>query len=181
MHEFGRALKRWRRVRGIKQSHVAELLSVTQATVSRWERGQHRPNAAEAKRLQHLLEAPLDASGDAALRRLVETSGLSVHLICDLTHRLLAASPARLAEWRCSASDLYGVSLWPFATDEIRSAESRLVDLGWRDAPTPSLSFWTGANDAPLVTIYPGILLWETFPLSDGTLARLVTNVPANV
>ena len=43
MHEFGRALKRWRRLRGVKQSHAAELFGVTQATLSRWERGLVKP------------------------------------------------------------------------------------------------------------------------------------------
>ena len=84
MNEYGRALRRWRRLRGVKQSHAAELLGVTQATLSRWERGRHRlPEAAERK-LSQLLRAPLYSAGDAGLRRLVEGSALSVHLICDL-------------------------------------------------------------------------------------------------
>ena len=41
------------------------------------------------------------------------------------------------------------------------------------------MSFWTGANDSPVVSIDPGILLWERLQLSDGTLARLVTSMPA--
>ena len=179
MDEYGRALRRWRRLRGVKQSHAAELFGVTQATLSRWERGHHRlPNTA-ARKLSRLLAAPLESAADAGLRRLVESSALRVHLICDLSHRLLAASPARFAEWTADAAELRGVSLWAFATDEIRSAEGRLGELGWYDDGAAQMSFWTGANDSPVVSIDPGILLWERLQLSDGTLARLVTSMPA--
>lgn len=178
MDEYGRALRRWRRVRGVKQSHLAELLGVTQATVSRWEAGRHKPTEGEAGRLAQLLRAPLDAAGDAGLRRLVENSTLSVHLVCDLSHRLLAASPARAAEWGCGASELRGVSLWRFASPEIRAAEARLPDSGWYDGATASLTLWTGANRSDVVPILPGMLVWERLQLGDGSFARLVTTLP---
>jgi transcriptional regulator with XRE-family HTH domain len=178
MDEYGRALRRWRRLRGVKQSHAAELFGVTQATLSRWERGHHRLPDTAARQLARLLAAPLESAADAGLRRLVESSAHRVHLICDLSHRLLAASPARFAEWTADAAELRGVSLWAFATDEIRSAEGRLGELGWYDDGASQLSFWTGANDSPVVSIDPGILLWERLQLSDGTLARLVTSMP---
>ena len=69
------------------------------------------------------------------------------------------------------------MSLWRFATDEIRAAESRLGELGWYDDGATQLSFWTGANDSPIVPIEPGVLVWERLQLSDGTLARLVTSL----
>src|SRR5262249_24077292 len=150
MNEFARALRRWRRLRGIKQSHAAELFGVTQATLSRWERGHLRIPDASARELSRLLGAPLDSAADAGLRRLVETSTLQVLLVCDLTHRLLAASPAHYATWRASPTELRGESLWRFASDEIRAAESRLGELGWYDEGIPHLRFWTGANDDPL-------------------------------
>ena len=178
MNEYGHALRRWRRLRGVKQSHAAELFGVTQATLSRWERGYHRLPDAAARKLTKLLAAPLDSSADAGLRRLVESSVLPVHLICDLTHRLLAASPARFAEWTADAAALRGTSLWRFATDEIQQAESGLGELGWYDDGTTELRFWTGANHDPLVPIEPSILVWERLTLSDGTLARLVTTAP---
>lgn len=177
MNEYGRALRRWRRLRGLKQSHAAELLGVTQATLSRWERGHHRlPEAAERK-LSHLLRAPLDSAGDAGLRRLVEGSALSVHLICDLTHRLLAASPPRVVNWAADLAEMRGQSLWRYATDEIRAAESRLGELGWYDDGVAQVSFDNGANDSAIVPIEPGMLVWERLQLSDGTLARLVTSL----
>src|SRR5262245_8244101 len=157
VNEFGRALRRWRRLRGVKQSHAAELFGVTQATLSRWESGRHRLSAEARRRLAHLLRAPLDSAADAGLRRLVEGSALPTHLVCDLTHRLLAASPARLAEWTADISELRGRSLWRFATDEIRAAESRLGELGWYDDSVAEVSFWTGPNDSPIVSILPGL------------------------
>ena len=178
MNEFGRALRRWRRLRGVKQSHAAELFGVAQPTLSRWERGQQRLPEAAARKLEQLLAAPLDSAGDAGLRRLVESSALPVHLICDLTHRLLAASPTRFARWKVDAADLRGASLWRFATKEIHEAESRLGALGWYDDRAAELRFWTGANHDPVVPIEPGVLVWERLGLSDGTLARLVTSMP---
>ena len=177
MNEYGRALRRWRRLRGVKQSHAAELFGVTQATLSRWERGHHRLPDRAAHRLTRLLAAPLDSSADAGVRRLVESSALPVHLICDLTHRLLAASPARFAEWTADAAALRGTSLWRFATDEIQQAEGRLGEMGWYDEGMTELRFWTSDNHDPMVRIVPGILAWERLTLSDGTLARLVTTV----
>jgi transcriptional regulator with XRE-family HTH domain len=177
VNEFGRALRRWRRLRGVKQSHAAELFGVTQATLSRWERGHHGIPAKATHELSRLLRAPLDSAGDAGLRRLVESSALPVHLICDLSHRLLAASPARFAAWTADPAELRGMSLWGFASEEIRATESRLGELGWYDDGVAQLSFWTDANDDPVVPIDPGVLMWERLQLSDGTLARLVTSI----
>jgi transcriptional regulator with XRE-family HTH domain len=178
MNDYGRALRRWRRLRGVKQSHAAELLGVTQATLSRWERSRHRLSGEAERKLSQLLRAPLDSAGDAGLRRLVEGSALPVHLICDLSHRLLAASPARVIDWTADIAELRGRSLWRYATDEIRAAEGRLGQLGWYDDGVAQVSFQNGANDSTIVPIVPGILVWERLQLSDGTLARLVTSLP---
>jgi len=149
---------------------------VTQATLSRWERGHHRlPEKAERK-LSRLLRAPLDSAGDAGLRRLVESSTQRVHLICDLSHRLLAASQARVINWTADLAELRGRSLWRFATDEIRAAENRLGELGWYDDGVAQVRFDNGANECDIVPIEPGVLVWERLQLSDGTLARLVTS-----
>ena len=177
MNEIGRALRRLRRLTGMKQSHLAELAGVTQATVSRWESGTHQPTEEQARRIEPLLNARLDPAGDAALKRLVETSAAAVHLICDTSHALLAASRPRIAEWRTDPGEFEGESLWPFATDEIRRAEGMLADLGWYEPACSPVATRTGDNLAPKIRIRPGVLLWERLVLSDGRTARLVTSV----
>lgn len=167
-----------RRLRGIKQAHAAELLGVTQSTVSRIERGELKPVGALRNRLLDLVVARIHPARDAALRRLVEGSACPVHLVCDHTHRLLAASAPREREWRRAASELRDQPLWRYASEEIRAAEARLPDRGWgeRDG-THALSFVTGGNGLDEVRIVPGVLIWERILLSDGSPARLVTSL----
>jgi transcriptional regulator with XRE-family HTH domain len=162
----------------MKQAHLAELAGVTQATVSRWESGAHRPDPDLAARVLDALGARADGALDRAIRRLVEGSALPVHLVCDETHRLLAASRPRARLWAAAPEAMRGASLWPFATPEIREAERRLDAIGWFGAAPPAALVRTGANGDPVVPILPGLLLWERLPLSDGTHARLVTTLP---
>lgn len=171
----GAALKRWRLLHRVKQSHAAELFGVTQSTISRWESGVQVMEPGAHHQLEQLLAARLDAAADHALARLVNQSQQPMHLICDLTHRLLACSPARAAEFASPVGALVGQSLWRFATAEILRAESSLVACGWRDTQAPpAVEFSTGSNDSLLVPIRPSLCRWTRIPLSDGSAARLV-------
>lgn len=175
---LGAALVSARLRRGMKQSHVAELLGVTQPTVSRIERGDLFPTGALREEAMRFLAARLDVRRDAGLRRLVEMAGAPVHIICDLTHRLLAASPTREREWQRSASDLKGVSLWPYASEVIREAETRLGQHGWGEPEGPcAMEVTTNAHSSNALRILPGRMIWERMILSDGSPVRLVTNV----
>ena len=160
----------------MKQSHAAELLGVTQPTISRIERGELKPTGMLRSRLLDLVSARIHPARDAALRRLIEGSASPVHLVCDLTHRLLAASGPRECEWRRTATELRGRPLWRYASEAIRTAETRLPSLGWgeRDG-THALTFTTGGNGLDELRIVPGLLIWERILLSDGSPARLVT------
>jgi hypothetical protein len=114
---------------------------------------------------------------DCHLKRLIRNSFSPIHLICDVTHQLLAASPARLQEWGPKASELCGQSLWQFATDEIREAEHRLPSVGWCEGLTRSAVTYTGGREERGLRILPGWLLWERIPLGDGGIGRLVTTI----
>lgn len=177
MTHLGPALRRLRRLRGMKQSHVAELAGVTQATVSRWESGTHQPDPEQAARLLPLLQAPLDGNAERALKRLVVESPRAVHLVCDVSHRLFAASAEREREWARPASEFIGTTVWPFASDGIRTAEALLPELGWYEPAAAPVATWHGGNGNPVMRILPGLLVWERLTLADGSTLRLCSKV----
>lgn len=177
---LGPLLKRWRLLHRVKQSHAAELFKVSQPTISRWESGIQDPEPEQRERIEALLRARLDSAADQALARLVNGSGQPVHLVCDLSHRLLACSPSRAAEFSLPLGELLGRSLWPFVTEAIASQEARLDGLGWRDglAP-PALEFASGANGSLLIPIHHSQCRWTRITLSDGSAARMVETLRA--
>lgn len=174
----GRQLRRWRREQDIKQDALAQMLGVTQATVSRWERDQQVP----APHILNILIALMTGSGrqaalDTALKRLVRTSRDCVHVIEDKSHRLLVTSKARQAEWQRAETDLLGVSLWQFATEEIAAAEAALSDLGWWEDEIDCLAFPIRGREGPPLRVAPQHVLWERIRLSDGRHIRLTTSI----
>jgi len=171
----GIALRRWRLLHRVKQAHAAELFHVTQSTISRWESGVQAMEPAAHQHLEQLLAARLEAAADQVLARLVNESPRPMHLVCDLTQRLLACSASRAAEFSSPLTDLLGHSLWRFVTPEILRMESALDESGWRDSlAPPALEFITGTNDSTVVPIRQSLCRWTRIPLSDGTAARLV-------
>jgi transcriptional regulator with XRE-family HTH domain len=177
---FSQRLRQWRRGTEIKQQRLADLLNVNQTTVSRWESGAMDPTPMQRSRLEELIAGHRPGQLDRVLRRLVETTSDPVHLICDRTHRLLAASPAREAHWSCPTSDLTGTELFPFASPEIRRAERRLFETGWFEGGSEALLFHTGPNNDARVHIHDSWVLWERLLLEDGTPVRLVTTAAQN-
>nr|WP_315493031.1 helix-turn-helix transcriptional regulator [uncultured Pseudomonas sp.] len=174
----GVMLRRWRLLHRVKQSHAAELFNVTQSTISRWESGVLELDPLAHKKLEQLLAARLTTAADKALGRMVRESSRPVHLMCDLTHRLLACSPSRAAQFTSPVSELLGRSLWRFATPNIISTELALDKLDWREAfAPPALEFLTGHNNSSIVPISQSLCRWTRMPLCDGTTARLVESL----
>ncbi|MEP3280505.1 MAG: helix-turn-helix transcriptional regulator [Stappiaceae bacterium] len=173
---FGLRLKRLRRAMGVKQLALAQSMSVNQTTISRWEAGIQCP---PGEVQQHALSALGSFStGDTALRRLVERSSDCVHLVEEATHICLAYSASRARDWQNSQRSLIGVSLWQFATDEIKKAEADLADSDWWSSQFPEpRSFVTSQKVHDEIVISAGGILWERLYLSDGTPARLVTGI----
>lgn len=167
-------LRRLRLLKGLKQSHLAELMGVTQTTVSRWESGALPLPDDQWHKAQRLLA---DSTQDAILKRLVESSHLSLHLIDDRSHDLLAVSAPREGLWQAEPGAFLGKPLIRFASPEILAAEASLDQIGWRDGRVGRIEVETGPNHHPVIPIVKGRLIWERVMLSDGRVARLVTTL----
>lgn len=174
---FGARLRRLRRAFNLKQAYVAQLAGVTQATVSRWESGSITPDPSHAHSILQSLGP--EHTEDSALKRLVESSSLVVHLVTDVDHVLLAASKAREAEWGLPVASVLGKSVWKAASPAIHAAEINLESTGWWACaqPTP-VEVELDAYHGGFLPIAPGRMLWERLWLSDGRPARLCTLVP---
>ena len=172
----GIRLRRLRLLKGMKQLHLADLMAVNQSTVARWERGDLDLSDSDWQRAKAALN--YTTTQDDVLKRLVETSTDEVHLVCDLSHRLLAASTSRKSRWSADIAALMGRPMLQYASEEILQAEASLDDLGWYDGATTSLSFTTGTNTSSLVPIRRGHMRWDRVILADGSPARLATTLP---
>ncbi|WP_367648188.1 helix-turn-helix domain-containing protein [Ruegeria arenilitoris] len=172
---FGLRLKRLRRSIGLKQSALADRLQVNQTTVSRWESGSQTPSPKTQQSVFSQFESR--KTEDEVLKRLVMNSKECVHLVDEASHKCLAYSASRAQDWRTSQHALLGVSLWQFATDEIRLAETELANEGWWElhAPLPK-AFITSEAVHDRIRIWAGEIVWERLYLSDGTPVRLVTS-----
>jgi transcriptional regulator with XRE-family HTH domain len=164
--QLGQRLRRFRRLRGLKQEHVAQILGVSQGLISRWEAGKHVPSPEISHQIRRFISVAPDSVSDRALRRLVEAANVPVHLICDATHRLLAASPLREDEWRASAHAFIGSSLWRQKTGwRITAGSIALILTGYRSLPkgtaaTKCASFPARSNGSGLVWRTVGWVGW---------------------
>ncbi len=175
--QLGRSLRVWRSVRRLKQQAVAQLMGVSQTTVSRWESGQAAPTLDEQQRLRALMAARLDSAADFALGRLVRESGAAMHLVCDLSHRLLALSRARERACRLPGAELMGSALWRYATPQIIAHEQRLGELGWYEPGPGAIEFDTEDSPEQAMPILRGRMRWVRLQLSDGSFVRLTESV----
>jgi transcriptional regulator with XRE-family HTH domain len=174
-HALRHALRRWRMLHRVKQDHAAELLGVSQSTISRWEAGRQAMESAETRKVEALVAARLTSAADAMLGGLVRESARAMHLICDTSHRLLASSPSRAASFGISESELTGRSLWRYSTPQLIAQEARLESLDWHGALAPNpVEFDTGDNGSSVVPIRASRCRWTRMTLSDGTSVRMV-------
>jgi transcriptional regulator with XRE-family HTH domain len=173
-------LRRYRTVRGIKQAHLAQLVRVSQSTISKWESGAAVPSADQHGQVIELLAAQPSAVANTWLARLVETSRDRVHAICDLTHKLLVASPTRYQEWCREPSEMFHRPLLDDVVGGIVEAERRLIQCEHSMPFDEPVVITTAGQTGGRYRVIPGLVLWERLQLTDGAWVRLVTSVGAD-
>lgn len=101
-NSFSQKLRAWRRLNGLKQLALADMLGVSQAAVSYWETGRDRPSPDLMKRISDLISrTSLD---EVALERAFTLRQHSVMALFDLDGvRFLAASRGYRALWPAMA------------------------------------------------------------------------------
>jgi transcriptional regulator with XRE-family HTH domain len=164
-------LRRYRRVHGLTQVVLAEILNVEQATISRWERGVHEPDLSVQRRLRDLICGPSFNSEEFQLK-VIGRSPFAVK-VANKQARNLAAS--------LGAASLHGVSRDVLARADYRPYFSDILREQWDSARR--LGFFAGDLCSVQVhTIWRplngfdfkyGISYWTPFRLSDGEIVLI--------
>lgn len=170
-------IKRMRIQKGMKQGNFAHLFGVSQSTVSKWENGTLQLSTQQLKKLRSNFNAKLDPNYDQWLRRLIENSGIPVHLMCETSHFPLAASGPRLEEWGCDLNDMMDRPLSADLPEDIFEAE---INFSNEIMNQPKLRYFkteTVGRKNGNYRINPAKMVWERTQLSGGEWVRVVTNL----
>jgi DNA-binding XRE family transcriptional regulator len=115
LHEDWAAIvQRYRLQHSMTQANIAQMLNVSQKTVSRWERGEDRPRVSLQKHLRDLIREP-DPTFMAYVKQSVLHCPMPRALSAGAAITLRAVSPAAIAK-RPTVVDWIGRDLAPIAT-----------------------------------------------------------------
>lgn len=148
-NSFGLRLKRWRQNNNVKQEYFALQMGVSQATVSRWERGIDRPSLALSKKVNEIIYQGR-SNMSVMMRNLVHSSqDLAAVIAEDLT--VLEVSRGILREFNASDDSIFvGHHVRSFIMDGERDVLSRLGMEAKLHKEIDSLHFKSPAD--PLAT-----------------------------
>lgn len=166
-------MRRWRRLGRIKQAAAAELLGVSQATVSRWENGITAPDPEERRRLRALILRQT-LRGDRFLRHVVERAPGLVAAV-DRNSVVLAGSAAFGRVNRRSQAELVGFDFRPLVRGPLVEALKRIEDAGFYEGEVASVRVVLPVRNADGDEIFTDSL-WTPYRLEDGTIARLIAS-----
>ena len=174
--DWGAQLRRFRRLRALKQTALAELIGVDQATVSRWESGRQSPDLSMQQRLRDLMRR-IEPREEVLLSHWINAS-VGYTVLCDEDRIIRAASPSYCTIHGIAASDVVGMSSIPAYTAELERALWLAVDRGFFEGDVASITVVGRANAlSGRPRDIPGISVWTPVPLTDGRVLRRVDRI----
>jgi DNA-binding XRE family transcriptional regulator len=170
MHWAGQ-LKRYRRIHGLTQAALAEVLNVEQATISRWERGMHAPDLGIQRRLRALIFGRGLHSDNFIFNR-VSHSPFAVK-VASRSAQNLAASMAAAHLHHVDQSTLASANYRPLFTETLEKHWAKALELGFFDGDIASIQVRTpwkplGGGEEKLCVSY-----WMPAQLSDGEIVLI--------
>jgi transcriptional regulator with XRE-family HTH domain len=135
--DWGAEIRRFRRLRAVKQTSLAEMLGVDQATVSRWEANRQEPDLGMQRRLRALIQGT-GARDEALLRHWVE-SAVGETALLDASRTLVAASATFLARHGLAVPPPAGLSTIAMFSEELDRAWWYAVERGFFEGEVASV------------------------------------------
>lgn len=165
--EWGPQIRRFRRLRAIKQNALAEQLGVDQATVSRWESGRQVPDLGMQRRLRALMRGA-EPRDEVLLKHWIDTA-LGYTMLTDAERTIVAASPSFCVLHEVAASEVVGMSAVPIFTDELERLWWFAVEHGFFDAEIASVTVVSRFNTLSDKRSHVGaISVWTPVHLTTG-------------
>jgi transcriptional regulator with XRE-family HTH domain len=174
--DWGPQIRRFRRFRALKQSALAEMIGVDQATVSRWESGRQVPDLGMQRRLRDMIRTP-DSREEELLKHSIN-AGLGYTVLCDENRIIRAVSRSFCDAHQISQNDAIGKSSEPVFTPEVDRLHHISVEQGFFDGDVASIVI-VGRYHA-LGGAWRnrcGIVSWTPVPLTDGRILRRVDRI----
>lgn len=176
LEDWGAQLRRFRRLRALKQSALAEMVGVDQATVSRWESGRQSPDLGTQQRLRDLMRR-IEPHQEVLLKHWIDTS-VGYTVLCDENRIIRAASPSYCSIHGVSPSDVLGRSSLPVFTAELERALWQAMDQGFFEGEVASVRVvgrWNTHSGRQRGV--GGIAVWTPVPLADGQIWRRIDRI----
>ena len=162
-------MRRFRRLRALKQAALAEIVGVDQATVSRWESGRQNPDLGMQQRLRDLMRG-IEPREEVLLKHWINAS-VGYTVLCDGERVIRAASPSYCCIHGVSPADVLGVSTFPVFTAELEQALWLAVDRGFFEGDVASVTVVARVNAlSGRERGVAGISVWTPVRMSDGQI-----------
>jgi transcriptional regulator with XRE-family HTH domain len=122
-------LKRFRVLNALTQAELSESLGVSQATVSRWEKGTHVPDVKIVRTLQEMVKRSLPRQ-DRMLSNLVRYAGVP-RVLVDRDRTFLAVSAAFANGVGCRREALVGACYRDLMSEEAKRFSPKVREAGF--------------------------------------------------